>query len=347
MPKVSVLVSTFRPGGLDITFAGMRDQIFKDFEVILVDRRYEIRKAEVQELAEIYDLNLIHVPEHRRNGQWAAIGSAWNTGIALAKGEIILFLQDWAYAPPGWLEAHMDCQVNVDRRYVLSPYVYMNLPPLLTKQRFVSSTNGSEDYGTFDTNAILNGDILYECATFSDGLFEGSWVRDLTRMTEQQDPRILSRGHAVPANWVHIKNESVSRSVVWELNGLDERLDCGKGPLDTDLWQRLRLSNTELYWEPSGVTFCPNPRLICRSMPWGDMDVSIHNRWSFRDGERYVAARVAMIESGQGTWKASNPSSMEALAQELEPWRYNKMLRVSRDVGDQEYWGFVPQPTDV
>ncbi len=89
MIDLSVQVCSFRPGGIDILLAGMRDQTYpKDrFELVLVDHRYERRHEQVMALAKRYDLpNVTHVPEHRRNGHWAVTSSAFNTGFALAQG---------------------------------------------------------------------------------------------------------------------------------------------------------------------------------------------------------------------------------------------------------------------
>jgi len=124
MPKISVLVSTFRPGGLDITFAGMRDQTFRDFELILVDRRYERRHQEVINLAAEYGLadKIIHAPEHRRNGKWLSLTAGWNTAIALARNEILLFFQDWCYAPPNWLASHMEYHSKYPGAYIIPPF---------------------------------------------------------------------------------------------------------------------------------------------------------------------------------------------------------------------------------
>lgn len=127
MTEVSIITPTFRPGGIDIALAGMRDQTFRDFEYIIVDHRYERRHDEVMALAREYGVNLIHVPEHRRNGKWAVCSSAFNTGFALAQGRVIIMLVDWTYAPPGWIEAHLQHHQEggeQQRGYVLSPYYY-------------------------------------------------------------------------------------------------------------------------------------------------------------------------------------------------------------------------------
>src|SRR6266853_3506423 len=133
-PTVSVLVSTFRPGGIDMLMAGMRDQTYKDFELVLIDRRYALRHDRVQQLAARCGVKLIHVTEHRRNGKWVSFCSAWNTGMALARGDVLIFLQDYAYTPPGWIEAHLEA-LGYGRRYVLAPYTYAKMPELEMTQR--------------------------------------------------------------------------------------------------------------------------------------------------------------------------------------------------------------------
>ena len=124
MVKVSVIMPVFRPGGLDITFVSLRDQRFCSFEFILIDRRYEKRHTEVMEIANEFGVPTIHAPEHRRNGKWAVVSSAWNTGFMLAEGEIIIMAPDFTYFPPNWIGDHV-------RHHDAVSYTHLTLPTIL------------------------------------------------------------------------------------------------------------------------------------------------------------------------------------------------------------------------
>ena len=62
-PEISVVTACWRPGGMDLLMQGMHDQTFKNFEVIMVDRRYERRHKKVMEWAKHYGIECFyHVP---------------------------------------------------------------------------------------------------------------------------------------------------------------------------------------------------------------------------------------------------------------------------------------------
>lgn len=335
----SLVISTFRPSGIDIVLAGIRDQSYKKFETILVDRRYELRHDRVMKLAKEYGIqNFVHVPEFRRNGPWINFCSAWNTGFALAKGEIVIICQDWAYCPSGYIEAHLNA-VDGKKRYVLSPYVYTQLPSIRLPYGFDPVAQMSRGNYCVEPDDIISGKILDEISCFEQGLFDPAWLRNLPRLNRpDQDPRFHPRGHLEAKNWVHVKNESILRSVLWELNGLDERLERGKGPMDTDWSNRLESAGIELWWEPSGLQFVPNPRFLIRTMPWGDMETRVHGRWSYRDGEVYCERRVNEMKSGSPP-VALNSYTLSGLSEYLEKWRGGNIDPPVLDVDDRAYYG--------
>lgn len=347
-PKVSVMVSTFRPGGLDITLAGMRDQTFKDFEVVIVDRRYELRHDRVMGLAHRYGIGgkTIHVPEHRRNGKWTTICSAWNTAIAVARGEYAIFLQDFAYCPPGWIESHLAMH-DKPNRIAICPYAYTSMPPLAplrTPFEFASVAASDE---CVEPDAVIRGQVFDEMFIFVDGPFNASFVPRLEVDTRHgEDVRTAMRPWpmAVEDSWIHLKNESVLREHLLAINGLDERLERGKGPADTDVGIRLRAIGVELWWSPGrGYHVAPNARILCKTMPYGNLNKSVEGRWSLTgEGMRYNGLRVAEIGAAEDKRKAArakNNYDLRELAAALEPWREPDACPVSRDVDDLAYWG--------
>lgn len=347
-PFVSVLVTSFRPGGLDLTLAGMRDQKLKDFELIICDRRYEKRHNDVMDLAKKYGVKTIHVPEHRRNGKWTTFCSGWNTAMALARGEYVILLQDFAYAPPGWIEAHLECQMRGTRRYVVGPYKYTDLPAVKTKKEFDFASQIGSGGRCTEADAVIRGEILPEMYIFEKGPFDPAWIADIkVHEAPHQDPRRqISGGNSgtCPSSWCHVKNESCRRETLWEIGGLDERLERGKGPMDIDFGIRLLGADVTLWWEPKMPDcFCPNARWICRTMPWGDMEERLEGRWAYRDGLNYNALREKEIAAATDHFAeshAKNNYRMPELAARLASWRNEASHPVTpREAGDLEYWG--------
>lgn len=347
MPEVSIITCTFRPGGLDISLAGMKDQTFKDFEYIIVDHRYERRHQEVMALAKDYNVNLIHVPEFRRNGKWAVLSSAFHTGFALARGRVVIMLVDWTYAPPGWIEAHWRHHTPAPAeapRYVLGPYIYYGqVPELIMKRPFDFSKQSSRsDHKCVEEDEVLRGEIIPEVCAFKEGRFDPSWLPGLAKaLWPHQDSRSLGAGPDVPFTYTHLKNESILREMVLKLNGVDiisER--GGRMSIDTEFGLRVEQAGALLWWEPEALAHCVNPRhTVCRVMPFGADTERVEGRWTVEDCQRYYARREAEIRAGMGL-RAPAPHSLEELSQRLEPWRTATEIDTSKlDVPDHEFFG--------
>ena len=338
IPRVSVLCSTFRPGGIDILLAGMAAQTFGDFEVIFVDHRYGLRHARVVEESRAAGVPLLHVPEHRRNGKWGTIGSAWNTAMALADGEIFIFLPDWTYAPAGWIEQHLRYRSGRTMAYTVGPYCYTELPPLWMKKPFDFAGQNDRGANCTEPDAVLNGEIFDEISAFASQ-FTGTVARGLRHhVYPHQDTREAGPGQGVHPTWLHLKNESVHRDVAFAINGLDERLDRGKGPLDIDWGYRLYAAGGFSTWAPEAMAIYPNPRWICGSMPWGHRDERVEGRWCYHDGNNYNQRRIQ-----EGDTRAKNPFSLDELRTKLlaAGWRDpTRVIDVSAlDIEDLDYYG--------
>lgn len=345
-PKVSVVTLAFRPGGIDITLAGMRDQTFRDFEVVLVDRRYEHRHDQVMELARKYGVSLIHVPEHRRNGKWVSFASAWQTGFALARGDVVILMVDWMYAPPGWIERHLDV-LGSKRRYVIGSYIFIALPDLDMKVPYdfdLARKVWEENLEVTETSPVSDGKVLDEMYVFKDGPFDPAWIPELVkkpthlvdlRRTELRRPA----GPWVGEGWLHLKNESLHRSVLYEINGVDERLERGRGPLDIDIQYRLIGAGVELWWQPDIDLYYFDPHYIDPAVPFGaTKPVRLEGRWSWEDGKEYVRRRRLEMQLG-GSVRAKNPYDLAEFSNRMEKWRDGVLDPDPVDVDDMTYWG--------
>lgn len=102
---VSVIITTYkRPDNLNRAIRSVREQSYKDWELIVVDDNNEdteYRKETEELMAQYADNNKIIYLKHKQNKNGAA---ARNTGIKVAQGEYITFLDDDDYYMPNRLE---------------------------------------------------------------------------------------------------------------------------------------------------------------------------------------------------------------------------------------------------
>lgn len=94
---ISVITTTVRPKGVEITQKCLRRQTHTDFEWIVVAPR-QIHK----ELTVTPDTLLADPP--KKKGDFWSLCKAWNLGYATAKGELVVNIQDMIWFPPDTLE---------------------------------------------------------------------------------------------------------------------------------------------------------------------------------------------------------------------------------------------------
>jgi len=95
-PKISLLVVTNRPGGIEILKDNLDRQTFRDFEVVLVDELYDWRKEEVAEYLKEYQLTHLK-PRPKLEGDAWNLNKAYNDGIAASRGKFLVSLQDYIW----------------------------------------------------------------------------------------------------------------------------------------------------------------------------------------------------------------------------------------------------------
>lgn len=113
MPEISIILPTKRYGGLNITFDGLGRQTYRDFEVIIIDDTPEDRSGECQRYADLYNLKvkcLRGKPNYWRSNR--LICNARNTGLIHAEGELIVFMDDYIWVPPTFLQRHYETYKN-------------------------------------------------------------------------------------------------------------------------------------------------------------------------------------------------------------------------------------------
>ncbi len=331
MVKVSVVLPVFRPGGLDITFMSLRDQTFRDFELILIDRRYEKRRTEVKELARQLNVATVHAPEHRRNGKWAVLCAAWNTGYMLAQGEIVLMPPDFTYLPPTWIENHLRHHKN-GNRMVLSPYTMLVMPPVVDKKgKHVDVP--SPDLASSLPNSVTDQppDYYDEISIFED-FFHPSLIPDLERWPDNlQCPRLVGNWTSRMETHIHFRNESIPLGFLLDINGQDENLDKGKCQIDLEFGSRARRNGCEFVADLDNMVYMLNPRSLFPTAPQHGYE---DTRWGYKACEAYKKECDL-----KRTLVAAHPCSLKEKREEILSWRELEVIPTDNlDIPDKSYY---------
>ncbi|MGE4374252.1 MAG: glycosyltransferase family 2 protein [Methanoculleus sp.] len=107
--RVSVVIPTIRKFGLlEFELPSLANQTMNkgDYEIVLVDD-YHGREGEVKDFCRDVGLRLRYT--RSKPASWrtnAPIGNARNTGLILADGELVVFIDDFTWVPQRFLETH-------------------------------------------------------------------------------------------------------------------------------------------------------------------------------------------------------------------------------------------------
>jgi hypothetical protein len=242
-PKITVVLGSCRPGGLDVTFPALAQQTHDNFEVLFVDGRYRKRHPQVMAAAKTTGLQakcdsmgsrrFMHVPNHRNQPEgslWTTPGAGYNTGIMLAGAPIVLFMMDYACPGPGWVAAHAKAHEE-SGRFVMGPYRYFE-PPVE-----VCYASG-ERPRTFRAGDVTGEDVVRQRSLFDESSVFGS-TRVAFCVGEPMDSHRQFKTGPLDVTWCHTKNESFPREAALSINGFPEWYDRICGPGDTDFAYQL------------------------------------------------------------------------------------------------------------
>lgn len=284
-PFISVIVPTWRVGGLDVLFSSLQNQLFQDFELILVDSLYHKRKELVANKINDYSFKIKHLPPISENFTATGYCHAVNTGLVNASGKIILFLCDYTWLSPDCLQIHADfhqkeklednCALLCPCNSIQLPKLHPNLDKLYAHNIPFDTAENKSKYLTQDrinfNNYIadINSGKLDPLmwSIFEEPISEKFVIQDLK--TELIDPRSLWREGFIAfdpktLNQAILKNESYVLETILKINGLNENLDTNHGWQDAEFIDRLiTLTNTKLFLKPEAITaYIINPRTI-------------------------------------------------------------------------------------
>ena len=244
----------------------------------------------------------------------------------LAEAPVVIMLLDYAYAPPGWIERHLehhhDKKGRLLKKLVMSPQCYLALPAIRTLKPILMEDWISNQRRKRECCLIQEPweDYFDEMSIFHM-FFEPELIENLQiHPPPDQDPKLYSVKN-LDYKWMHMKNDSFSLESVIEVNGIDETFDFSKGAMDTEFGFRLWKYGCEVEFDRLNPVFSPNPRWIMCSMPFGDRNVRMEGRWSLdKDCGAYKDRRIKEIEDGAPP-VAQNSYSLREKREELLRWK--------------------------
>lgn len=262
-PFISVVVPTMRIGGLDVLAVGLEGQTFRDFELVVSDGVKKHRPRVFTDHPTTFPVT--HVEPRDNPFPLNAFCRYANTGLAHARGEVIVFVTDYTWLPPTCLETHAVFHKKYDKRSgFMGPHQYVSMPPLAPTfggyQKDEEREGEGERYAREVEGMGALGWSIFE--TPMDGRSDPRTF-PLDPIMASADPKLKTAAGPVHPYMFHGKNESCRIEHLENLNGWDEDLDGSHCYQDSDLAGRL-YDKEDVGWalDPECVALIINPRHV-------------------------------------------------------------------------------------
>ena len=137
LPRMSVLLMTYRPGGLDVALSGLSRQDYPgEWEVVMVDE-LQPSKARREALRLALDRwpvpQLRHVRNERSIYPRCSTSRAHNQGIVSAEGDIAIWMADYMAVRPDFVRQHAALHQALGAGYVVNGALYPSWAPRLDR----------------------------------------------------------------------------------------------------------------------------------------------------------------------------------------------------------------------
>lgn len=215
--KISVLNVTKRHGGIDILHNNLRKQTEKDLELIIVDELYDERHKEV---ADYVSVPLKHIkPRPKGEGDVWNLAKAYNDGLRVAEGELVVVVDDFIWMQPGAISRFWEAYMEKGKALFTGVGHKAPYPPVTNPKGKI--TIFSEDYRSRPAGIV------------------------------EQDTRIDGRTHLEEVNhsFFELAYSAFPLSVAKEIGGFDEDTDkfyCGQ---DRNFALRCHLRGYSVYMD--------------------------------------------------------------------------------------------------
>jgi glycosyltransferase involved in cell wall biosynthesis len=315
MPIVSVCFITIRSQPhFDWLFAGLGQQTFKDFEVIIIDDRESMERYKEARILAAKNNIVMGYYGKSKPGRWTgkrpALCNARNTAIVVANGKYLVFHDDNGIANPDWIGRHMQW-----------------------------GQYGYDTAGTWHTYS--DGDV-------KDGKFEGTGT-PYGIPSESRARNWPKDTQAMPApgiDWLQGGNMGFPLQAALEANGFDEDYDGEQGVDDCDFSIRTRRLGYKTIFDPGCVvTYCTKTHAntqdeAVKTEEKGGRGLEKIARKPKehivkRDGQMHFANEflIEQLLEGKRPLKANSNFDIERLRKE-----YRETLEIKHPLGPEKDW---------
>lgn len=238
-PKYALTVAmtpTFYTAGDKLFRAQLRclsEQEFKDFDVLLIDSHYQKRKGYINELAEKYKLNLVHVPYTPNLGVAKLLDCAiFNAPYCFSESPKIVRYSCWRFVRPSFTRICVESKIPVD-------FYFHNVAPPEPHWAHPESHHntlvwsGNDDVVNWSPNAMPSN-------ARSPGAQWGSW--------DDNDSRPMPFPLSACGNYM------IPRETWLNLNGCDEAIFSSEHWEDQDFCLRAQLAGLTA-WRKAHVMY--------------------------------------------------------------------------------------------
>lgn len=244
---ISILVPSFRVGGLDVLFATLREQTDQDFELVIVDELRPFRRHAAEQVG---SGGTWHVSPGKPPGspRWGWYMASLNRGLDYARGDILLFASDYTAFSPTCVADHKKFhETHGPKDVALGPIEYTALPKLADDfpRRYGWSAIGHDPANYSDETYAPWLDFkrrheLYEEwreayeRDLESGVLDNFMVSTFAEpFTSADGLKVFESNHrGPPSQFLNLKNDSMRRELLQGFR-FDERADGTHGHQDS------------------------------------------------------------------------------------------------------------------
>ena len=271
-PRITVVTPTARLGGIDCLAWSLRNQTFKDFELIVVDELYKKRGRVVEEYLSSYGIDVKVLPSKPKKMRYK-VASSLNVAIDHANGELIVVVEDYPILTnSNLLEQYWNLYQKFNNTFFTGPR---------HRVFWRSNIKDLEKVGEEELYISIFDKPLEEILRCVE--FEITWVDPRVNLLGTESKFVGECCH------LHVSNAAIPMKIVEDVGGFDEDYDGCHGMHDFDFEFRARVLGYKLYWCFECFSLEFDHRYIFRDyMPWEHGEEKLRNVKLFEEKKRRI-----------------------------------------------------------